>query len=159
MKKYVTYQSFSRERFPDGRGNSMQRILLIEDDGCIRNVIAMLLRNRGHQVEVAENGEKGIELFTKVGKFDIVITDIRMPGKDGNHVARHIRRSHRAETPIVAITAYDGELQTELFDFSLMKPFKNEDLLRIVRSLEQAGHDGTKTTRCSALDQFPSNTP
>ena len=114
----------------------MQRILLIEDDGCIRNLIAMLLRNLGHQVEVAEDGEEGIELFTKVGKFDVVITDIRMPRKDGNQVAKHIRSSERAETPIVAITAYEADFQKDAFDFSLLKPFRNEDLLRILGSIE-----------------------
>jgi len=116
----------------------MQRILLIEDDKSIRTIIALQLRNRGHLVEVAEDGEKGIELFTRVGNFDLVITDIRMPRKDGNDVAKHIRSSERAETPIAAITAYKDEVQTDLFDFSLIKPFRNEELTRIIRSLEHA---------------------
>jgi CheY-like chemotaxis protein len=114
----------------------MQRILLIEDDKSIRTIIALQLRNRGHLVEVAEDGEKGIELFTRVGNFDLVITDIRMPRKDGNDVAKHIRSSERAETPIAAITAYKDEVQTDLFNFSLIKPFRNEELTRIIRSLE-----------------------
>jgi CheY-like chemotaxis protein len=135
----------------------MQRILLIEDDGSIRNIIAMLLRNLGYQVEVAEDGEKGIELFTKVGKFDLVITDIRMPRKDGNQVARHIRCSESAETPIIAISAYESEVRKDVFDFSLLKPFRNEDLLRILRSFERGDHDQTNITQCSALNHLPSN--
>jgi CheY-like chemotaxis protein len=113
----------------------MQRILLIEDDRSIRNIIALLLRNLGYQVEVAEDGEKGIELFTKLGNFDLVITDIRMPKRDGNEVAKHIRRSERAETPIAAITAYGDEVQKDMFDFSLLKPFRNEELITLIRSL------------------------
>ena len=114
----------------------MQRILLIEDDKSIRTVIALHLRIRGHQVEVAEDGEEGIELFTRFGNFDLVITDIRMPRKDGNGVAKHIRSSERGETPIVAMTAYKNEVQGELFNFTVIKPFRNEDLINIIKSLE-----------------------
>ena len=114
----------------------MQRILLIEDDWSIRTIIALLLRDLGHQVEVAEDGEKGIELFTRVGNFDLVITDIRMPRRDGNEVAKRIRSSERSETPIAAITSYSDEVQEGIFDFSLLKPFRNEELVTIIRSLE-----------------------
>jgi len=114
----------------------MQRILLIEDDWSIRTIIALLLRDLGHRVEVAEDGEKGIELFTRVGNFDLVITDIRMPRRDGNEVAKRIRSSERSETPIAAITSYCDEVLEGIFDFSLLKPFRNEELVTIVRSLE-----------------------
>lgn len=127
----------------------MQRILLIEDDNSIRTIIALQLKRLGHQVEIAEDGEEGIELFRTVGNFDMVITDIRMPRKDGNDVAKYIRSSDRRETPIVAITAYKDEVQTELFDFSIIKPFRNEELIRIIRSFEHThsgetvqGHEG-----------------
>jgi CheY-like chemotaxis protein len=122
--------------FSDEAESFMQRILLIEDDRSIRNIIALLLRKLGHQVEVAEDGEKGIELFTRLGNFDLVITDIRMPRRDGNEVAKHIRSSERAETPIAAITAYGDKLQKDMFNFSLLKPFRNEELITIIRSLE-----------------------
>ncbi len=116
----------------------MQRILLIEDDRSIRTIIALQLRILGYQVEIAEDGEIGIELFTKLGNFDLVITDIRMPRKDGNEVAKYIRSSARAETPIVAITAYKDEVPTDLFNFSIIKPFRNEELIRIIRFFEHA---------------------
>ena len=99
-------------------------------------MIAFLLRNLGHQVELAEDGEKGIEVFTKLGNFDLVITDIRMPRRDGNEVAKHIRSSERAGTPIAAITAHRDEVQKDMFNFSLLKPFRNEELITIIRSLE-----------------------
>lgn len=126
----------------------MQRILLIEDDMRIRNLIAMLLKSFGHQVEVAEDGEEGIEIFERFGKFDLVITDIHMPKKDGNQVAKYIRNSKRPETPIVAITAYEGELQRDVFDFSLLKPFRNKALLRILESLSD--EDATHGAQCSS---------
>ena len=116
----------------------MQRILLIEDDRSIRSIIALQLTVLGYQVEAAEDGEEGVELFMKSGNFDLVITDIRMPRKDGNDVAKQIRRTERADTPIIAITAYKDELQMDLFNFSIVKPFRIEDLIKIIRNLELA---------------------
>jgi CheY-like chemotaxis protein len=116
----------------------MQRILLIEDDRSIRSIIALQLTVLGYQVEAAEDGEEGVELFMKSGNFDLVITDIRMPRKDGNDVAKQIRRTERADTPIIAITAYKDELQMDLFNFSIVKPFRIEDLIKIIRYLELA---------------------
>lgn len=114
----------------------MRRILLIEDERNIRTIISLLLRILGYEVEVAEDGEKGLEIFTRAGHFDLVITDIRMPKKNGNDVAKHIRSSERAETFIIAITAYKSEVQTGLFDSLLVKPFRNEELVETIRSLE-----------------------
>jgi CheY-like chemotaxis protein len=130
----------------------MQRILLIEDDKNIRTVIALHLCIRGHQVEVAEDGEEGVELFTRFGNFDLVITDIRMPRKNGNDVAKHIRISERAKTPIVAITAYKDEVQTDLFNFTIIKPFRNEDLMNIIKSLEN-DYTGETVTAPKAIQQ------
>ena len=58
----------------------------------------------GHEVEMACDGDEGIELIESGYKCDLVITDITMPRLNGNAVARHIRSSDRQDTPIVAIT-------------------------------------------------------
>jgi CheY-like chemotaxis protein len=116
----------------------MQRILLIEDDRSIRTIIALQLTILGYQVETAADGEEGLELFMKSGNFDLIITDIRMPRKDGNEVAKQIRRSEWADMPIIAITAYQGELQPDLFNCSVIKPFRIEDLIGIIRYLGHA---------------------
>jgi CheY-like chemotaxis protein len=129
--------SFQSSESSHKRGLFVPRILLIEDDRSIRNILALLLKSLGHRVEMAEDGEKGIELFREKGRFDLVITDIRMPRIDGNEVARYIRSSDTAETPIAAITAHEDEVQKEMFDFSLLKPFSNKELIRILSSIEQ----------------------
>jgi CheY-like chemotaxis protein len=115
----------------------MPRVLVIDDEQNIRSVLSRLLKELGYHVEVAEDGEKGIELFDKAGDFDLVITDICMPNVDGNQVARYIRISNKPDTPLVAITGFPEEIQDGLFDSSLTKPFKLEDLSRMVRSVER----------------------
>jgi len=136
----------------------MRRILLIEDDRSIRTIIALQLTLLGYQVEVAEDGQKGVELFTKSGNFDLVITDIRMPRKDGNDVAKQIRRSEQAEIPVIAITAYKDEVQTALFNSSIIKPFRIQDLISIIRYLEHGRPIGTaqihEEIQQAALESF-----
>jgi CheY-like chemotaxis protein len=110
----------------------MASVLVIDDQKAIRTVLAMVLEELGHEVELAENGEQGIELLKGSSNFDLVITDIKMPNKDGNEVVRHIRTSQRPSTPVVAITGFPDDVDTELFDYTIIKPFKLEKLRTIV---------------------------
>jgi CheY-like chemotaxis protein len=90
----------------------------------------------GYEVEVAHDGQAGIECFDNSPDFDLVITDIRMPKMDGSEVARHIRGSDRPATPIVAITGFsDTDISIGFFDSLLMKPFDLETLEETVTSL------------------------
>lgn len=116
----------------------MGRILVIDDERSIRTIISMLLTELGYCVEVAEDGKEGIEVFHKYGEFDLVITDIRMPNMDGNEVARQIRASDRPMTLLVAVTGYIEEVQMNMFDFALIKPFRLEELRKVVESFNVA---------------------
>jgi two-component system response regulator ResD len=117
----------------------MHRILVIDDEPNIRSILSALLEKLGYDVEVAEDGEKGVKLFNEMGNFDLVISDIRMPNMDGNEVARYIRNSDKSGTPLIAITAFPEELQQEMFDASLSKPFKLKDFSHMVRSFVKPG--------------------
>lgn len=117
----------------------MALILVIDDQKSIRTVIALVLKDFGHEVELAEDGQQGIELLKGLRDFDMVITDIKMPNKDGNEVARHIRKSDKASVPVVAITAFPDEAEMELFDYTITKPFMLENLRDVV----------TRFTNCS----------
>ena len=110
----------------------MALILVIDDQSSIRTILAMVLKDLGHEVKLAQDGQKGIELLEGSGDFGLVITDISMPNKDGNEVARHIRKARRSTIPVVAITAFPQEADTELFDDMIIKPFKLEKLRETV---------------------------
>ena len=114
----------------------MQRILLIDDDENVRSILSMLLNKIGYHVEVAEDGEKGVKLFDMTGNFDLIISDIRMPNMDGNEVARYIRNSDKSGVPLIAITGFRTEVQPEMFDYTLIKPFSLKDFGLIVKSFE-----------------------
>jgi CheY-like chemotaxis protein len=84
-------------------------------------------------VEIANNGEEGLSLLERKMNFDLIITDIRMPRMDGNTFAKRIRDSDNLQqTPILAITGYNEEVDRDLFDSVLVKPFKMKDLIEIV---------------------------
>jgi len=112
--------------------NTMALILVIDDLKSIRSLIETVLKDLGHEVELAEDGQKGIELLEGLRAFDLVITDINMPNKDGNEVARHIRKSRISSIPVVAITAFPEEADLELFDFKITKPFMLGELREAV---------------------------
>ena len=130
----------------------MRRILVIDDERSIRSIISLLLKGLGYCVEVAENGKEGIEVFHRYGDFDLVITDIRMPNMDGNEVARHIRKSDKPNTVLVAVTGFPEEAQMKMFDFVLTKPFKLEDLRNVMRFFNPAalssGMEVTEGVQC-----------
>jgi CheY-like chemotaxis protein len=119
----------------------MCRILVIDDESHIRSMLSGLLDSLGYEVEVAEDGEKGIKLFDEMGDFDLIISDIRMPNMDGNEVARYIRNSDKSGTPLIAMTGFPEELQLEMFDAFLSKPFNLRDLSHMVRSFVKPGFD------------------
>ena len=112
----------------------MGQILIIDDQPSIRRILFMILTELGYDVKVAESGEEGIALFDLISDFDLVITDIDMPGINGNAVGRYIRDSPKSDTPLVAITAFPDKIQQGVFNFSLVKPFDLEELQKIAEA-------------------------
>lgn len=116
----------------------MSTVLVIDDEKFVLDIVKIALMKFGHDVQTAADGRQGIEKFDE-GSFDVVITDIRMPGIDGNGVADHIRRSQRQRTPIIAISATPWLIKDKLNDFDsvLSKPFTLKTLVDTVNDLSR----------------------
>jgi CheY-like chemotaxis protein len=111
------------------------RILVIDDEEFVRSVLARTLAEVHHQVTLAEDGEKGLQLFKK-GKFDMVLTDWGMPGMSGWEVCRMIKKIS-PHTPVGMITGWGTEMsqrQIEEYglDFFISKPFDFNQILNVV---------------------------
>lgn len=128
-----------------------ERILIIEDDDDIRTVLDIILNTRGYIVTMAATGEEGLaELYTQPDAFDLVITDLNMPGMGGREVIRQVRAMPNPPK-LVVISGLPCELQEmpEVFagvEF-LRKPITVEGLLGTVRHVVEAPHHNTPNGR------------
>jgi DNA-binding response OmpR family regulator len=122
------------------------RILLVEDERKVASFIARALRENSYAVDVAETGEKALELATDV-TYDAILLDIRLPGLSGIEVCRELRQQ-RVEAPILMLTARTlVEQRVEGLDAGaddyLTKPFALAELRARVRALVRRGfHKG-----------------
>lgn len=113
------------------------RILVVDDEPDIRNVLRILLNSRGYTVEEAANGAAAVERVKTQG-FDLIILDIMMPGLSGLDACAELR--HYTTAPILFLTARDQEHDRVAAyegggDDYLVKPFSNYELLLRVDSL------------------------
>lgn len=83
-----------------------RRILVVEDEAMVAEVVERYLRREGYDVDVAHDGYAALEAFQRLAP-DLVILDVMLPGIDGLEVCRRIRE--RASTPVILLTARDGE--------------------------------------------------
>ncbi len=105
------------------------KILIAEDDELNRDNLAQLLRENGHEVNTVCDGREGIESFLE-NKFDLVITDLRMPNVDGLEFLKYIKEINR-DNIVIMITGYGTinsaveSMKIGAFDF-ITKPIKDD---------------------------------
>lgn len=114
------------------------RVLLVEDDFLIREALVDLLRDDGIEVLVAASGDEALGICA-ASAFDLLITDIRMPGRtNGWDLAEHCRSS-RPELPVIYMTGYsDVSARPVPGSIMLRKPFDIEKIAAIIRKLASA---------------------
>jgi DNA-binding NtrC family response regulator len=119
----------------------MQRILLIDDDHHILLMIKKMLERVGYEVDLASNGNEGLELFQEM-PADLVITDIIMPEKEGLETIREMKRL-QPDLKIIAMSgggkiSADNYLETaKIFGASMVleKPFSQKTMVSAVNKL------------------------
>lgn len=116
------------------------RILLVEDEGLIRLMTAEILRDEGFEVVEAWNGDEAARLLDHSESFDVVFTDVRMPGTlDGIEVAMHARRRHPA-IPVLVASGYAAQLMSRLSVLDpaalfVSKPYDLEEVVAVLRRM------------------------
>ena len=84
--------------------NASRKVLVVDDDPVVRKSIDRVLSSKGYAVITAENGEEALRKLNEE-KYDLVYTDIRMPGMSGLEVAEQVK-ARKPWTPVVIITGY-----------------------------------------------------
>jgi DNA-binding NtrC family response regulator len=135
------------------------RVLIIEDDANMRDMLSVSLTRRDFEVVAKESAISGLAALASGGPFDIVVTDINMRGTDGIELCRTLASSH-PNLPVIVITAF-GSMDTAIaalragaVDF-LPKPFELEMLEGAIdRALEHRSQPKSATDEVQTDDQF-----
>ncbi|MCX7709463.1 MAG: response regulator transcription factor [Clostridia bacterium] len=126
------------------------RILIVDDEARIREMIREYISSEGYEIDEAENGIEALEIFQQ-REYTLIILDVMMPRMDGWSVCREIRKT--SQVPVIMLTAR-GEEYDKLFGFELgvddylVKPFSPKELLArmkaIIRRSLPLQEDGSK---------------
>lgn len=128
----------------------MAKILVIDDQRGIRSTLKDILEMEGHAVTLAEDGAQGVEAF-KAEAFDVVLTDIKMPGMDGMEVLDAIM-TQKPDCPVIMISGH-GDIDTAVecikkgaYDF-IQKPLDLNRLLVTIKNAQEKGALVTETKK------------
>jgi DNA-binding response OmpR family regulator len=115
-----------------------RKVLVVEDQKDIADLIAMHVRDLGHRVDCVHDGNKGYEAACS-GRYDLIILDVMLPGRDGMDIVRSLR-IERVHTPVLMLTARSGEIDRVLglelgADDYLTKPFSIPELQARVKAI------------------------
>lgn len=127
-----------------------QRILIVDDDPSISELISLYLNKERYDTKCVEDGEEALRAFESY-KPDLILLDLMLPGMDGYQVCREIRS--RSDTPVIMLSAkgevFDKVLGLELgADDYMIKPFDSKELVARVKAVLR--RSGTKKPKGSS---------
>jgi len=114
-----------------------ERILIVDDDESIRQIVRICLTDEGYEVFEAPNGQAALNMLTEIAPM-LILLDLRMPVMDGWEFAKRYESMPGPRAPLVAfVAALNAEQDCADLDAAgiLAKPFDLDDLLRAVRNL------------------------
>ncbi len=129
--------------------SSALRILVIDDEPGVRDILSELLTEEGHDVAIAPDGVAGLALFSE-RSFDLVITDLTMPQMSGLAVVLEVRRL--APCAVCILTSgwterpVPGGLDVSVADMVLQKPFQFDQVLDSVKRAGELHHQRIAAT-------------
>jgi len=137
---------------------SKQKILIVDDDSNIAELISLYLTKEFYEVQIVEDGEQALQVFDTF-KPNLILLDLMLPGIDGYQVCREIRA--RSNTPIIMLSAkgeiFDKVLGLELgADDYMIKPFDSKELVARVKAvLRRFQLTRAESAHSSKLVQYP----
>lgn len=156
-----------RRELQKGSYAMKQKILVIEDDSDINSLLKRILEKEGYKVETAFSGTEG-KLLLSMQEFDLVLTDLMLPGMSGEELLTELRRTRHM--PVIALSAKAG-LEDKVHvlglgaDDYITKPFEKQELLaRVQAQLRRAGaysspqtplHEKSEPLTCKDLILYP----
>ncbi|MEK7995725.1 MAG: PAS domain S-box protein [Planctomycetota bacterium] len=136
-------ESVTREITPRGS----ERILVVEDDDDVRESVVSQLLSLGYVIEEARNGAEGLDRVTRDGPYDLLLTDVVMPGPINGRALADAARQHQASLRVLFMSGYteNAIIHHGRLDPGarlLNKPFRKIDLARAVRDALDSAEEG-----------------
>ena len=107
------------------------KVLIIDDENMILEMLRERLTRLGLAVDVAESAEEGIKKIDNI-PYDLVFTDIIMPGMSGNDVFEYVKTTLDRPIPIIAMSGTPWLTEKSSFDAVIAKPFCKEELMDVL---------------------------
>ncbi|WP_180287334.1 hybrid sensor histidine kinase/response regulator [Puniceibacterium antarcticum] len=132
---------------PQARAGQKMRILLVEDEAAVRKVMRLRLEAEGCQVIEARSGDEGYRIFLSERPFDLIVTDIVMPGKlMGTGMIRELRKIDD-NIRVIFMSGYPTEAAihgngVHAEDLQIMKPVSRDDLIRAIEKVMRSTQAG-----------------
>ena len=128
-----------REPFPDMPLTGSGRILLVEDDSVVRDLLNTLLSRGGYDVVEASSGEEAVAIFRQPGApFDLLVSDVVLPGMNGRELYDHLE-AHRPGLPVLFVSGYSHDVLSKSGlpprAHLIMKPFRRRELMAKIREV------------------------
>ncbi len=117
-------------------------VLVVEDEPLVRDSIALELEDAGFEVMTAENGDEASDILPKMGRIDLLLTDIRMPGRiNGWHLAE-MARCRRPNLPVIYTSAFTPQLSSKVGgSVFLTKPYRVDEILNAIEELKSGNEE------------------
>lgn len=149
-----------RSTAPSHRPTNGESILVVDDDVGVRKALCRILRSAGYGVVTAENGDRALAEHQRLGaRFDLVITDILMPGQSGEELVAQLR-CRQPDLKTIFVTGYATMPVVERGQEReqravLPKPFDQRRLLAIVREVLDFGDEPLHDDECHSAGEHP----
>ena len=135
-------------------GMRAQRVLIVDDEAKIREILRRFLEQEGYEVAEAEDGDTALRVAQELLP-DLVVLDVMMPGIDGIEVLRRLRNG--SDVPVILLTARTEELDKLVglsvgADDYVTKPFSPRELVARVKTVLRRGRSGPADSAADRLD-------
>ena len=108
-----------------------KHVLVVDDEASILKLLSSVLERRGIVVDTAESGKQGVQMVG-MHSYDLVITDLKMPGVTGRDLLAEIRKSKGEALPVIGMSGTPWMLENTSFDAVLVKPFSQDTLFKTI---------------------------
>jgi signal transduction histidine kinase len=141
--QFLDVESLILGRLSIGRERSMKpaNILIVDDEKVVRHVCQLSLEKDGYNLEIAEHGLQAVELLHQDRDFDIILTDLKMPGLDGMSLLKTVKNDH-PHIEVIIMTGFatiEGAIEAMklgAYDF-ILKPLKSDQIRMVVNKCSE----------------------